>query len=584
MIEYDGDYRDGLWHTACYVKDDTLHSLYVDGVLRVSSVKDIGDASNTADLFIGSYRLGGADRYIGSFSQIGFANTTLNSTFIAQRNDSIANLNSGVSIDPYFDYPLTNLTEKQYYLKIESGVESISTIRVIAYENMTDINSSSYLDYSINSGESFVPLNSIIYEGYDYPFRIYSISGNEDLLFENIYLLEAGNDSEEPIINNCYVDKTNLSCNEIATLYCNITDNVGILNVNFTLNNTLTGVTDTHNANRCCNETDSWYHEHLFSGVNNETVTYDWYLSSALDLSHNLKTYDPNITINYTCLAECNENWTAEYGECLVNDTRLKYYIDNNSCGTIDEVPIDNGTYVSCNYCSQDIVEEYSECVFNGTGGQWNQTYIDNNFFSCCLITGLDSDCDIYDYPYNETFSENCSYLNDNFDLLIDTTVYFGFGIGGLNSDKTFGKIYINDSNTTYTCISYVLDIYNENLLQTNPPYTKRISSTFQIVPKEYEDREFFTTQNGLANIYWTNNNLVIDGRNYIFGVECTNSVGTRLKSERSAIVLYENINTPITRFVWIKDNITGLILGFIFLLIITALIGLFISRMRDKR
>ncbi|MEW5897312.1 MAG: DNRLRE domain-containing protein [Nanoarchaeota archaeon] len=46
----------------------------------------------------------------------------------------------------------------------------------------------------------------------------------------------------------------------------------------------------------------------------------------------------------------CYENWIASYESCLPNDTKLKFYLDANLCGTYDNLPIDNGTYVACDY------------------------------------------------------------------------------------------------------------------------------------------------------------------------------------------------------------------------------------------
>jgi len=46
----------------------------------------------------------------------------------------------------------------------------------------------------------------------------------------------------------------------------------------------------------------------------------------------------------------CNENWNLTYGACLSSNTKLKYYIDKNECGTVDNLPADDGTYENCVY------------------------------------------------------------------------------------------------------------------------------------------------------------------------------------------------------------------------------------------
>jgi len=96
----------------------------------------------------------------------------------------------------------------------------------------------------------------------------------------------------------------------------------------------------------------------------------------------------------------CVENWTAFFGDCLVNDTKLMNYVDENSCGTVDDLPGDNGTYVECDYCSPNPVNtswsewvNQTECLANDTQIM-NRSRIeyDANYSSCYAITNLSSD------------------------------------------------------------------------------------------------------------------------------------------------------------------------------------------------
>jgi len=48
----------------------------------------------------------------------------------------------------------------------------------------------------------------------------------------------------------------------------------------------------------------------------------------------------------------CIENWTINHTECFPNNTKIRYYIDKNECGTIKNLPSDNGSSVSCVYDS----------------------------------------------------------------------------------------------------------------------------------------------------------------------------------------------------------------------------------------
>ncbi|MDO8655744.1 MAG: hypothetical protein Q7K45_00770, partial [Nanoarchaeota archaeon] len=56
--------------------------------------------------------------------------------------------------------------------------------------------------------------------------------------------------------------------------------------------------------------------------------------------------------IAYTTQQACTESWSAQYGSCLKNDTKLKYYTDSNECETTSSLPADNNTYVLCDYCA----------------------------------------------------------------------------------------------------------------------------------------------------------------------------------------------------------------------------------------
>jgi hypothetical protein len=276
--------------------------------------------------------------------------------------------------------------------------------------------------------------------------------------------------------------------------------------------------------------------------------------------------YDDSLT------GGCVENWLVYNGSCQTNDTYVKYYLDNNSCGFYYYLPPDNGTIVPCNYCTEDIVKSYtSYCyLFNGSGLR-SYVWLDNNYYSCCAITGIISDCSILYSPYNESAFEGCTILSSDFELELDHNLYFGFG-----NDKVFGKAWLN-SSANISCISYVKTNESE-IIQTNPTYSRKTDSA--ILPRDYEDREFFHAENGLLNVYWTKDNLVIDGREYIFGVQCADGT-SRLTSEHTATVEYESVNSPTTRFIWFNKNMYPIILGglILIILIIVALAIIAIAR-----
>jgi len=59
-----------------------------------------------------------------------------------------------------------------------------------------------------------------------------------------------------------------------------------------------------------------------------------------------------SIKVTYSTKSVCVENWTAQDGACLLNNSKSKSYLDVNGCGTSAALPADNGTYVACDYCA----------------------------------------------------------------------------------------------------------------------------------------------------------------------------------------------------------------------------------------
>ena len=124
----------------------------------------------------------------------------------------------------------------------------------------------------------------------------------------------------------------------------------------------------------------------------------------------------------------CNESWIADLDSCLINDTQLLTYHDENACGTTVMLPPQNGTYVACNYCTISYHSEQTACL--------NETittyYVNDNFGSCCNMTSIPADCDL---PSNSTVS--CATGDSSLitGLVIDTSVEVGrvwVGFAGL--------------------------------------------------------------------------------------------------------------------------------------------------------
>jgi hypothetical protein len=293
-------------------------------------------------------------------------------------------------------------------------------------------------------------------------------------------------------------------------------------------------------------------------------------------------TANPNQTVgeyNFTTgTLICTPNWQQIVGLCQVNDSRLITYTDTNGCGIMSGLPGDNGTWLACNYCTEDVVMMQGTCLWNGSGYYEEVTYTDNNYFSCCVFTSLPTDCTIQTYPYNDTTTQMCNELDTDFDMQLDETVYFGINFEG--DEKVYGKVFINGSEE-FSCVSYV-KTPDGKLIQSNPVYEQASISTINLFgSSRYENREYFRTSNGLANVYWTKENLVIDGSTYVFGVECSSNTSHKI-SEKAVTVLYEGISAPVTRWVWVKENMFGLVVGSI-IVILLGLLLVFLYRVIVK-
>ena len=116
----------------------------------------------------------------------------------------------------------------------------------------------------------------------------------------------------------------------------------------------------------------------------------------------------------------CPEDWQPQFTSCDINDTQILIYFDNTTCGTTINLPIDNGSVSACNYCTSTYEETSLACVTGQTSRDITYDYTN----SCCLDTGLPSDCNI---PANTTSS--CIGLHQTEDVgnvAIDTLVEIG--------------------------------------------------------------------------------------------------------------------------------------------------------------
>lgn len=213
--------------------------------------------------------------------------------------------------------------------------------------------------------------------------------------------------------NKCYIEQ--------------IADPTGLIN----LSNGITNIT--LNSSSSCEQKCLLYED----GVNVVNFTSFPYIRTGLTTnntySYKFKAYNGtkgipasnfSNTIEVTTLfgeIPCVEDWIPYYTTCTVGDNQTLYYLDNSSCGTFDDLPGDNSTVSSCNYCTLSYHLEETGCQVDLT----DITYaVYDNYESCCALTGISADCDL---PAN--VSIQCTGIHDADDLpgvVIDAGVEAG--------------------------------------------------------------------------------------------------------------------------------------------------------------
>jgi len=569
--------NDGEEHIVCCRKWDDSTDMWFDGELVDTDTKNVGAIANANNLYIASEDLG-VSRWEGTIKQVGFFNSKVSDSILLWMNESksIGNMSAGQSIEAFFNHSFEISPIHEHFLILDSDVSSTSAIRVETYSNATEPNSTNYYTTTITTGMNYLPIDDLVYGGYNFPFRIWGLEGRSDFIINDIYLTETVNDTINPSITNCQVNTTSINCGETVRLQCNVTDDQAIYKTWFTYNNSFLGTETTVEVNK---DGEVYYIDLTFYQQVASPVELLWSIANTTDLIGNTNITYPNLNVTYTC---CLEDWQPQWtnSSCYMNDTTENYveYTDASSCGTTFYLPDDNGTtdYGTCNYCSADIQEEEGLCRYeNGTYIR-NVTYIDNLYSFCCGLTGLESDCGIDYYPYNQTTTEFCTLFNNTMDC--DSNTYTEYGFIG---DKVRWICYPPvTTNTTTNCMSYVKDVHS-GVIQTNPNYFTRTESLISW-DNEYEDRTSFEAVGNMVSIYFTKDNLMFDGREFVFGVRCTND-GTYYDYEMLITPEYENMNAPITRIFWVKENIIGLVLGGIVMAFLILVLAGYIRELRRK-
>jgi len=505
---------------------------------------------------------------VGTDSESDFDSTTDITTDMSDNLTNVSHVTIdsggvGQAISGAFNITYDN-TSKYFLRMYKTSMGNSGTPYTYAYNDTNNL-SNNYTTHTspVGIGWYNYPIDSLMNYmtnilGLNYTkIRFYTLSTGS---WAEMRLRKELNDTEPPQIHDCWTDNNSIGCNGTASWECNITDNLDVNNALFTIDGT----------NQTATQNDpTWYYNKTFNDtINvNETLTLtDVY---AYDIFNQTNHSIFNITIQHICqIYNCTENWIATYGSCQINDSRLKTYYDNNSCGTTNDLPVDNGTSVYCNYCSENLIQTIGECQPNSTQ---NITYTDTNQSTCCNITGLATDCSINTHPYNTTTYQNCTYLTTNFTCYYDPEPYL---------KKKMNVICEMPDNKTYCCL---VNLYKNNneLLSTHPEY-KDASQNLLNLKTEEETRICFTPQQRLLNAYYTPKSIRTD-TTFVMEILCTTAEGDEIKAQHFITPTYERADWVTHRLIWMRENAVYLIIGLFILLIIVGILAHYYKKFKGR-
>jgi hypothetical protein len=229
-LDSTSSYNDGNFHIVVCRKEGTNLTMWIDGTLDKQASTNIGEIANTRPLYFG-LEDGTTNKWIGTIWEIGLTKEAVSNQIIqaigsAVTNESVSLINrsKGVALSVYFNHTL----------KVYSENPDISVLRVMTYTNMTEPNSSNYKDYVTTTGYNYLVLANLVQVGYNLPFRVWSITGSNDSIIGDIYLMESYNDTEAPTINNYIFNTSTVSCSDTSRFTVNVTDEQAVQSVTIT--------------------------------------------------------------------------------------------------------------------------------------------------------------------------------------------------------------------------------------------------------------------------------------------------------------------------------------------------------------
>lgn len=208
--------------------------------------------------------------------------------------------------------------------------------------------------------------------------------------------------------------------------------------------------------------------------------------------------YNPNV---------CWENWVVNNTACI-NDSYTRNYYDNHNCGTYNDLPIDNGSVLSCALVGNGSIDNpYNISVIN------NLEYFGK--VNGCGYWQLVNDLDLSAWSMTEGITTASSL--PVFNISNCSTVYFdgnGYKMYGLN-DILFGNFNVLNVSTTFNRVWLEFDITSG--LNTLGSFAYRIagvSSNFVVFNNSYFNGRLVGThlsQSGAGGVIGTPSFITFD-------------------------------------------------------------------------
>jgi len=253
---------------------------------------------------------------------------------------------------------------------------------------------------------------------------------------------------------------------------------------------------------------------------------------------------------NWEC---CESNWVASNTSCTIGDNQTLIYTDTNNCLFPSSPPPDNGTISYCNYCSESLIPVFGDCMDDS---QQSVNYFDTNQATCCDVTNLPTDCNIFTYPFNETTYQACNSTSANIGSPNCRKIP---QIGNNVREDCVVEIPVQYKSKPYKCFSIVKDNETGQIVQVNPD----VNRSRPVV----ESREYFTPMYGTLQFYYTGENLNPE-KAYIVRAECS-SPDSIIYSEYQIERQYQDLSWIGYRIIWLRANANYVVAGSLIVLII---------------